>query len=95
MRAAISSAASTVWYWRISILRCVLYGGIVAWGVFKAGVNGFDGLDQMTPLQKIGLTGDMAVAFGGVLLAFLDNSITRFTTGKVDGPQTTEAPKTP
>lgn len=70
-----------LWYWRLSIIRCVLYGGVVSWGVFKAGTNGFDGIDQMTPLQKIDLSGDMCAAFGGVLLAFLDNSITRLTNG--------------
>lgn len=70
---------TAIWYWRLSIIRCVMYGGVVSWGVFKAGTNGFDGLDQMTPLQKIDLSGDICAAFGGVLLAFLDNSISRLT----------------
>lgn len=75
MKDQFSAAWCTVTRWKLSILRCFIYGGIVAWGVFKAGTNGFDGLNDMTPLQKIDLAGDMATAFGGVLLAFLDNSI--------------------
>jgi hypothetical protein len=84
---------SAIWYWRLSIIRCVLYGGVVSWGVFKAGTNGFDGLDQMTPLQKVDLTGDMAAAFGGVLLAFLDNSISRITNGVNPNPNKTDMKK--
>jgi hypothetical protein len=66
--------------WKLSIVRCLIYGGVVSWGVFKAGTNGFDGLNDMTPLQKIDLAGDMAAAFGGVLLAFLDTSIQKLST---------------
>lgn len=88
MKGALTNAASAVWFWRLSIIRCAIYGGIVSWGVFKAGTNGFDGLDQMTPLQKIDLGGDMLAAFGGVLLAFLDNSITRITNGGSNSNQT-------
>lgn len=75
MKDTLTAAWCTVTRWKLSILRCLIYAGIVAWGVFKAGTNGFDGLDQMTPLQKIDLSGDMAAAFFGVVLAFLDNSI--------------------
>jgi hypothetical protein len=62
--------------------------------VFKAGTNGFDGLNEMSPLQKIDLTGDMAVAFGGVLLAFLDSSISKLTNVPVDGTQITTQTQT-
>lgn len=79
MKNAWNSAWCSVMSWKLSIIRCCLYGGLVSWGVFKAGTNGFDGLNQMTPLQKIDLAGDMTAAFGGVLLAFLDNSIAKLS----------------
>lgn len=74
--------------WVLSIVRCCIYGGVVSWGVFKAGTNGFDGLNYMTPLQKIDLSGDMAAAFGGVLLAFLDNTLSAMSNQQLNDSTT-------
>lgn len=64
-----------IWYWKLAVIRCCIYGLGVAWGVWKAGTNGFDALSDMTSMQRTDLFGDMAMAFGGVLLAFLDSTI--------------------
>lgn len=73
----INAAWQTVMYWKLSAFRCLLYAAIVMWGVFKAGTQGYDHMSDMSSLQKIWLYGDMFVAGGGVVLAFLDTSITK------------------
>lgn len=73
-----------MWYWRMAAIRVLIYGCIVAWGVFKAGVEGFYNWHDLTDMTKFKLYGDMSVAFGGVLLAFLDSSIARLIQGKPD-----------
>lgn len=70
------------WYWRLAILRCLIYGCIVAWGVFKAGVEGFERWSDINEMSRWKLFGDMGVAFGGVLLAFLDNTLQRLINDK-------------
>ncbi len=81
--------------WKLSILRCCLYGGIVAWGVWKSGTEGFDHFSDMTGMQKIDMFGDMAVGFGGVILAFLDTSIQNLSRANgVDGAQITTQTQT-
>jgi hypothetical protein len=59
--------------WRVAICRVIIYGGIVAWGSFTTG-EGFADLSDLTRLQTIKLYGNCGVAFGGVLLAFLDKT---------------------
>lgn len=81
MKNAISSALGSVVFWKLSIVRCLIYGGIVAWGVFKAGTQGYNHLSDMSRLQQIWLFGDMSVAFGGVVLAFLDTSLQKLSNG--------------
>ena len=89
-----SSAWCSVVTWRLSILRCLLYGGIVAWGVFKAGTQGYDHWGDMSVFQRVWLFGDMFTAFGGVVLAFLDNSIQKLATSSVDTAQITTQTQT-
>lgn len=72
-------------YWRLATFRCALYAGIVGWGVFKAGVNGFDSVSAMTPLQFWELMGDVAQAMFGVWLAFIDNTISKVQDGDKSG----------
>ena len=84
----IRNASGKCWYWRMAVIRCLIYGSIVAWGVFKAGVEGFDSLSDLSHLQLLKLKGDMCVAFGGVLLAFLDNTLSKL------GPDTTNQNQT-
>jgi hypothetical protein len=74
--------------WWLSGIRCTIYGAIVGWGVWKAGTSGYDSISQMTPLQLGDLIGDALVAFGGVLLAFLDNSLQALSNGRNPSPPT-------
>ncbi len=79
---------ATAWYWRLAIVRCVIYGCIIGWGVFKAGTEGFERWSDMTNMQHIKLLGDMGMGFGGVLLAFLDQSIQKLSDGSPDNKST-------
>lgn len=70
------STSATLWYWRVAILRCLIYGSYVAWGMFKAGVEGYASWSDLSSMQQSKLIGDIVfVAFGGVILAFIDNSV--------------------
>lgn len=73
-----------VWYWKLAILRCFIYGGMVAWGVYKAGVEGYTTLKDIPDLSWWKLIGDCLMAFAGVILAFLDSTIARLNEGKPD-----------
>ena len=64
-----------LWFWKIAVLRCCIYGIIVAWGVIKAGTEGYASLADMTPMQFDKMMGDATVAFLGVILAFLDSTL--------------------
>jgi hypothetical protein len=64
-------------YWKLSTLRVILYGMIVMWGTFLSGVEGFDDLTDLSRLQLIKLCGGVVVSFIGVLLAFLDQTLTK------------------
>lgn len=80
-------------YWKLSTVRCLLYGAIVAWGMFVSGTEGFTSLSEMSGLQLIKLLGNMLFAgFGGVVLAFLDQTLSRLQSQK---PQPEQPPKTP
>ena len=76
IRKGAESAMKTLMFWKLSIIRCMIFGGIVAWGMFHSGVEGFDSLSDMTPLQLTKLFGNMFfTGFCGVLVAFLDQSL--------------------
>ena len=64
-------------YWKLATFKCAIYASIVGWGVFKAGVNGFDDLSVMTHLQKIELAGDVVMAMAAVWMAFIDQTISK------------------
>lgn len=66
-------------YWQLSTLRSFLYMGIVGWGAFMAGTEGYDTLSGMTWLQLIKLFGGVSATMLGVLLAFLDQTITKIS----------------
>ena len=82
MKESIRQGAASLWYWKLAIIRCLIYGTMVGWGVFKAGVEGFEALNDMTVLQMAKLAGDMGMGFLGVMLAFLDNTIQRLAGGQ-------------
>jgi TRAP-type C4-dicarboxylate transport system permease small subunit len=87
--------AQNIWYWRIAIIRVFLYGGYVAWGMWKAGTNGYKEIGEMSPLQFWDLIGDMVfVGMGGVLLAFLDNTLQQLR-GKNGNGDSGDSPKEP
>lgn len=64
-------------YWKLATFRCALYSILVGWGAFEAGVEGYNALSEMTSLQKIKLAGGIMAAIIGVVLAFLDNTLTK------------------
>lgn len=64
-----------LWYWKLAVARCLIYGTIVVWGVLKAGTEGYDHLGDIPPIAKLKLLGDSWQAFAGVLLAFLDSTL--------------------
>lgn len=81
-----STWMKNIWYWRVAIIRCALYGFYVAWGMWKAGTNGFKTIGEMTPLQFWDLLGDMVfVGMGGVFLAFLDTTLSALKNGNGNG----------
>jgi len=59
----------------MAILRLTIYGGMVSWGVFKAGTEGYLSLSEMTILGFWKMIGDCTYAFCGVVLAFLDSTL--------------------
>ena len=69
-----------LWFWKIAIIRCCIYGIIVAWGCLKAGTEGYGSLSEMTSMQFGKMLGDASVAFLGVILAFLDSTLTTMQT---------------
>lgn len=77
MKNVASSAWSSLVYWKVSIIRCLIYATMVTWAVFKAGTQGYDHWSDLSSMQKVWLCGDMWVAFAGVVVAFLDNSLQR------------------
>lgn len=70
-----------LWFWKIAVLRCCIYGIIVSWGVIKAGTEGYSSLSEMSSMQFDKMIGDAGVAFLGVILAFLDSTLTTLTSG--------------
>lgn len=78
----------SLWYWRLAVLRCFIYGCYVSWGMFVAGVEGFERWSDMTEMQQWKLLGNMAfVGFGGVILSFMDSTIQRLTADKTEQPK--------
>lgn len=64
-------------------MRCLLYGLIVSWGMFNSATDGFDSLKYFTTLQLVKLFGNIVFAgFGGVILAFLDQTLSSLTPNK-------------
>jgi hypothetical protein len=63
----------------MAIARCCIYGIIVAWGVIKAGTEGYASLADMTSMQFGKMMGDSMVAFLGVVLAFLDSTLSKLS----------------
>ncbi len=78
-------------YWKMAWLRVFLYGSITAWATFANGTEGFEALSQLTPMAKIKLFGGCAVAFAGVIVAFLDNTMSRLRGGP--GTDDTDQPQ--
>jgi hypothetical protein len=76
-----------MWYWKLAIIRLVIYGSMVAWGVIKAGTEGYNSFSDMPPQARDKMIGDALFAAGGVVLAFLDSTISRLTQGKQDAEQ--------
>lgn len=91
-----SKSKDWVLYWRLSIIRCIIYATIVSWGMFTAGTEGYDTLSDMTDLQKLKLIGNMVFAgFAGVVLAFLDQTLTQIRQSRLeptDNENTTPRP---
>lgn len=83
-----------LWYWRLAVVRVLIYAAIVAWPVFKSGTNGFESLGEMKPLARGQMFGDMGVAAFGVILAFLDSTMAALRSTNGNG-KTPEPPKTP
>ena len=69
-------------YWKLATIKCAIYASIVGWGVFKAGVNGFEKLSDMTRLQGIELAGDVLMAMAAVWMAFIDQTISKVQDGQ-------------
>ena len=65
-------------YWKLATIRCSLYAALVGWTAFLVGTEGYDSLSDMTVMQSIKLFGGIAAAMGGVWLAFLDQSLSRY-----------------
>lgn len=84
-------------YWALATLRCSMYALIVAWGMWKAGTNGFSSLSEMTSMQFWQLLGDVLMSIVGVWLAFVDQTLTkvekRETTNSVTVSETRSEPK--
>lgn len=77
-------------YFRLSLFRCVLYGTIVAWGMFQTGTEGFEHFSDMTGFQQCKLFGNMIfTGFGGVMLAFLDQTISSILKIKLEHEKVT------
>lgn len=75
-KSQVKTATASLIYWKVSLVRCVIYSGIVMWGMFKAGTQGYDSLSDMSSMQLLYLFGDMLFSgFCGVLLAFIDNTL--------------------
>lgn len=68
-------------YWKLSTIRCGLYALIVAGNTFQAGVEGYDSMASMTPLQKGKLAWNIIAAMFGVWLAFIDTTISKVQGG--------------
>lgn len=67
-------------YWKLSTVRLLVYMFMVGWAGFNTGTEGYDTFSDMTRMAVIKLFGN--VIFGsmfGVLLAFLDQSLTKIT----------------
>ncbi len=64
-------------YWRLATIRCAIYASIVGWGVWKAGVNGFATLDDMTSIQFWQLVGDVLMSMAAVWLSFVDQTMAK------------------
>jgi len=62
-------------YWKLATIRCSIYAIVVGANAFMAGVEGYDALSAMTPLQKGKLSLNILIAMLGVWIAFLDNSM--------------------
>lgn len=65
-------------YWKLATIRCSIYAIVVGANAFMAGVEGYESLSAMTPLQlgKLGL--NILIAMLGVWLAFLDQSLSKY-----------------
>ena len=64
-------------YWQLATLRCFVYATMVGWNSFQAGVEGYAKFSEMTPMQHWKLLGSISVAMLGVLLAFLDQTMSK------------------
>jgi hypothetical protein len=64
-------------YWKLATIRCSIYAIVVGANAFMAGVEGYDALSVMTPLQKGKLCLNILIAMLGVWIAFIDNSMNK------------------
>lgn len=90
MANAFQRGVASAWYWRLAAFRCLIYGLMVSWPVFKAGVEGYERYSDMSDMQHAKLYGDMAIAFFGVLIAFFDSSIQKLSSAKEAQDQPTK-----
>ena len=69
------AAASFPVAMRLATIRCTIYAAVVGANAFQAGVEGYDALSDMTPLQKAKLALNILIAVLGVWIAFLDQTL--------------------
>lgn len=72
-------AAKLPQYWKLATIRCCIYAAIVGWGSFQTGVEGYDSFYDMTQMQFWKFIGNICVSMLGVWLAFLDQSLSKFS----------------